>query len=89
MMCAWTVESRIFQGEEPMHRLPGTFGLVLLAICTLSTPAFAYLDPGSGSMLLQGLLAAVAAGGAYIGMSWRKLKDMFRPGSSDGDKPKS
>lgn len=35
--------------------------LKISAIVTLfASPAYAYLDPGSGSMLLQGLLALVA-----------------------------
>jgi hypothetical protein len=72
-----------------MHRNSYSSGLAVLAICTLSTPALAYLDPGSGSMLLQGLLAAAAAGGAYIGMSWRRLMNRIRRESSDGDKPKT
>jgi hypothetical protein len=33
-------------------------GLLILASTT--TPAFAYLDPGAGSMMLQALLAGVA-----------------------------
>jgi len=41
-------------------------------------PVLAYLDPGTGSMLLQGLIAVIAASVAAIGMYWRILRDFFR-----------
>jgi hypothetical protein len=37
----------------------------------------AYLDPGSGSFLLQILLAAILGGGVLIKIYWRKLKALF------------
>lgn len=37
----------------------------------------AYLDPGTGSMLIQGLLAAVAAMGVTLGIFWRRIKAFF------------
>jgi len=39
--------------------------------------AFAYLDPASGSMILQGILAAIAAVGVSVGIFWRRLKLIF------------
>ena len=42
-------------------------------------PAYAYLDPGTGSMLLQLLLGGLA-GAAVIGrVYWQRLKSLFRP----------
>ena len=40
-------------------------------------PAYAYLDPGTGSILLQGLIAAVAAVGVYAGIFWRRIRAFF------------
>ena len=40
-------------------------------------PAHAYLDPGTGSMLLQGLLAGIMAVGVTLGIYWRRLKAFF------------
>ena len=37
--------------------------------------AYAYIDPGTGSILLQALLGFVAAVGAYITLYWRKFKN--------------
>jgi hypothetical protein len=39
--------------------------------------AYAYLDPGTGSMLLQGLIAGLAATSVVIGRYWYKLKSYF------------
>lgn len=49
-----------------------TFLLLLLA-----NPAYAYLDPGTGSMLLQGILAGIMAMGVTVGIYWRRLKAFF------------
>ena len=39
--------------------------------------AFAYLDPGTGSIILQSILGAIAAGVAWGGIYWQKIKDFF------------
>lgn len=41
-------------------------------------PAFAYLDPGTGSIIVQGLLAAIAVVAGVISVSWQRLKGIFR-----------
>lgn len=52
----------------------------------LQGPAHAYLDPGTGSMILQGLLAAVAAAGFAISGYWAQIKSWFRrTPASDSD----
>lgn len=53
------------------------------AMCSASALAFpahvyAYLDPGTGSILLQGLLAAVAAGSIAGKMYWRRIVGLLR-----------
>ena len=42
-----------------------------------SFEAHAYLDPGTGSLILQALLGILAAIGAYITLYWRKLKNLL------------
>ena len=39
-----------------------------------SAPAYAYLDPGTGSMILQALIGAAAAGVTVISIYWQKVK---------------
>jgi hypothetical protein len=57
---------------------------LLLPICLmLAAPADAqaYLDPGTGSILLQGLIAAVAAAVMVLRGRWIRLRDfLFRRG---------
>lgn len=40
--------------------------------------AYAYLDPGTGSIILQAIFGLIAAIGAYITLFWRKFKDLIR-----------
>jgi hypothetical protein len=43
----------------------------------------AYLDPGSGSFLIQILLAALLGIGVAVRASWGKIKKLFGKGQSD------
>lgn len=40
-------------------------------------PAYAYLDPGTGSMVLQAIIGAIAVGGAAVSVYWNKFKSLF------------
>lgn len=50
---------------------------ILLLILIMSNKAYAYIDPGTGSILVQALLAAFAAVGTFVTLSWRKFKDFI------------
>jgi len=53
-------------------------GLALLFILIFfMDSAFAYLDPGTGSMMIQALLAIFAAVSVSIGIFWRRLRSFF------------
>ena len=41
-------------------------------------PAYAYLDPTTGSILLQGLLAGLAGAVVVLRLYWARLKAFFR-----------
>jgi len=45
-----------------------------LTLGTWALPAYAYLDPGTGSMLIQGIIGAVAAVGVTLKLYWHKIK---------------
>lgn len=47
-----------------------------------SEPAFAYLDPGTGSMLLQVILGGIAAVGVAIKLFWHKIRVAIGLGKS-------
>ena len=42
-----------------------------------SNISFAYLDPGTGSIILQTIMALFAAGIATISIWWQKVKNIF------------
>ena len=49
---------------------------LILATMLLLVPlasAHAYVDPGTGSMIVQIVIAALVGGAAFIGAFWRKL----------------
>lgn len=49
--------------------------LVILAILLLSAdPVLAYLDPGTGSMMLQVILGGIAAVGVALKLYWHKFR---------------
>jgi hypothetical protein len=54
-----------------MKFLIGIFSILMLISIN---PAFAYLDPGTGSMLLQVILGGVAAVGVAIKLYWHKIR---------------
>lgn len=57
---------------------PVGFVVVMVFGVTLATPSHAYLDPGTGSMILQVLLGGVA-GALVVGkLYWAKIKRMFK-----------
>ena len=59
--------------------------IVLAVLIAIERPAAAYLDPGSGSMLLQALLGGVAAVGVIARLYWHRVMAVFR-GKPQGSK---
>jgi hypothetical protein len=53
------------------------FLVFTLGILSYASPAFAYLDPGTGSMLLQGLIAGIAVFTSVLSIYWQKVKSFF------------
>jgi uncharacterized membrane protein len=52
--------------------------LALGCVLVLSwVPAHAYIDPGTGSALIQGLIAAIAALGVTVKLYWHRLTRIF------------
>lgn len=50
----------------------------LLLLLALPREASAYIDPGTGSLVLQGLIAAAAAAAVVIRGYWYRIKAFFR-----------
>ena len=45
--------------------------------------AYAYIDPGTISIIFQGIVGAIVAGGVAIKMYWQKLKTFFNKKKKD------
>jgi len=59
---------------------------VSLTVCPML--AFAYIDPGTGSALIQGLIAAIAAVGVTLKLYWHRLISLFhRSQTQPQDRP--
>jgi len=52
--------------------------IFLAVLLTWIAPAHAYLDPATGSILLQGLIAGVAGLVVVLRLYWQRLKALFR-----------
>jgi len=57
-----------------MSRAQLTIVLSTAYLISLFVPAYAYLDPGTGSMLLQGLIAGVATATPVVALYYQRLK---------------
>ena len=54
--------------------------VVLAALLSIATPAYAYLDPGTGSMILSAVIGVAAAVGLALKMFWYRVLSVFRGG---------
>jgi hypothetical protein len=45
----------------------------------------AYLDPGTGSLILQAIVATLAGAIVAVTAYWQKIKSLFRRGSRDSE----
>jgi hypothetical protein len=64
--------------------------LVFLLVCASEARVDAYLDPGSGSMLVQLLLGGVAGVAVIARLGWQRFRDLFRSRDSKPEgQPKS
>jgi len=61
--------------------------VVSLILLSLADPSYAYLDPGSGSMIWQSILAGLAGAAIFFKFFWHKLTTIF--GSADKKKRNS
>ena len=60
---------------------------VLIAVlAVLPRPAHAYLDPGTGSIILQAMLGGVAGLAMVLKLYWHRLTSIFRRKDSDNDR---
>ena len=59
--------------RPPSSAYAGTFIVSML----LPIDAFAYLDPGTGSIIIQGIIASIAAGLMVVRGYWHRIRTFF------------
>jgi len=52
--------------------------ITFVILISNSNYAFAYLDPGTGSIILQAIIGAIAAGLTFFTNFWLKVKNFFK-----------
>lgn len=62
---------------EKFCRISGFPAVVLFVIGLLPVQAHAYLDPGTGSFILQMLVAGLLGALLYIKLAWANVKSFF------------
>jgi hypothetical protein len=63
--------------------------IVAILFLLYMTDTEAYLDPGTGSMLLQVILGGIAAVGVAIKLYWHKLRVAFGMGKKEDPEDES
>ncbi len=48
--------------------------LLLVAALLVPTAAHAYVDPGTGSLAVQGIIAAILGAGLTLKLTWRRIR---------------
>lgn len=61
------------------------FLLIIIGLMLSSAPAFAYIDPGTGSFLVQGIIAVFIGVGVTGKLYWHKIKAMLTGKSVEED----
>jgi len=56
-------------------------GVLVLTACVaawcLATPVYAYLDPGAGNTLLQGIIGGVAVVTGFLAYYWQRVRALL------------
>ncbi len=63
--------------------------LLAAVAAALPGPALAYIDPGTGSMLIQSLLAAIAGALVFGRTLWQRVKDIISRNRKKAEKSES
>jgi hypothetical protein len=56
----------------------GMFALVLMTLLLTADEVHAYLDPGTGSLVLQIVAGSILAVGYTVKVYWRRIRSFFR-----------
>ena len=69
------------KGVRLLACLRGLAAMLLVLVASfvaVSKPVYAYIDPGTGSLVIQAVLAAVLTVGATVKVFWHQIKEKYR-----------
>jgi hypothetical protein len=72
---------------ERFGKLLGFPAIVLFIVGMFPVQAYAYLDPGTGSFILQMAIAGLLGGMLYIKLAWANVKMFFSGLLSKSEEP--
>jgi len=73
---------RLLTCPRPLPRTAiAVAGMLMLTPAT----AFAYIDPGTGSFVIQGIIAAVVGAGVFFKLFWGRIKTAITGKSPEPD----
>ena len=64
--------------QNPTHRVHGLCVALTFVLSVLVTDANAYIDPGTGSYILQLLIAGLLGAAYAVKLSWTRIRALFR-----------
>ena len=74
--------------RRPWSRNDASLGwLLLVAVAVHAAPAAAYIDPGSGSLIIQLILGGIAGLGVVLKLFWHRLVAPFRKAAPEAPAP--
>jgi steroid 5-alpha reductase family enzyme len=68
-----------------LRYLANSLVFVSLLLFASTQVAQAYVDPGTGSYIIQILIAVLAGAAFAVKIYWRKIKQLFSRSSSEGE----
>ena len=52
--------------------------VIFISLAVFTSPAAAYIDPGTGSLIIQSIIGAIAAIAVTMKLYWHKFKVHFK-----------
>ena len=61
-----------------INRLIRVFVFALIVLVSFSFDAHAYVDPGTGGLIIQGIIGAISVIGIGLKLYWQKIKMLYK-----------
>ncbi len=79
------IQTKLFVIIDTSMKIKYLIFLTCLYVVFAPTYSYAYLDPGTGSIIIQAIVAFFAAVGGVCSLYWRKITSIFKRKSDKKD----